>query len=524
MTLAVMALYADGPTHADATSPAGASRKPTASPPWPPSCASSAPRSTKAPTSSQSRRPRSWRAAQRSTPTTTTAWRCAFRWPRSTAWPARGRRCRCASSTRAASPRPSPTTSRPCSAWRAADAGDIPVITDRRPHRLGQGHAGRGAWPRAWATTCSTRARCTAPPRWPRMRAGVARRRRSRAWRALAARAATCASTAGQILLGGAGRHRRAAPRSRRRAWPRGSRPARGAPRAARRCSCRFAACPGLVADGRDMGTVVFPDATLKVFLTASAAQRAERRYKQLISKGISANIDSLRADLEARDAARPVAQRRASEAGRRCAVARQLGTHHRSNRCDAVLDSVGSSAGRSAEAIAPTAAGRRASPARQSATHVAIAATDQPAHHIPQFRRHQETLTCPKPKPPPPRPPESFAALFEESLQTRRHARRRSHHRRSRAHRAQLRGRQRRPQERGLRSDRRIQERPGRARSPGRRLRLGGHRRASKTATATPSCRATRPSAWPRGCRSRTRSNRANSSPARSTARSRAA
>ncbi len=60
---------------------------------------------------------------------------------------------------------------------------------------------------------------------------------------------------------------------------------------------------PGLVADGRDMGTVVFPDAALKVFLTASAATRAERRYKQLISKGISSNIDSLRADLEARDA-----------------------------------------------------------------------------------------------------------------------------------------------------------------------------------------------------------------------------
>jgi 3-phosphoshikimate 1-carboxyvinyltransferase len=64
-----------------------------------------------------------------------------------------------------------------------------------------------------------------------------------------------------------------------------------------------FRRLPGLVADGRDMGTVVFPDASLKVFLTASAAERAERRYKQLISKGISANIDSLRADLEARDA-----------------------------------------------------------------------------------------------------------------------------------------------------------------------------------------------------------------------------
>ena len=64
-----------------------------------------------------------------------------------------------------------------------------------------------------------------------------------------------------------------------------------------------FRRLPGLVADGRDMGTVIFPDAPLKVFLTASAACRAERRYKQLISKGISTNIDSLRADLEARDA-----------------------------------------------------------------------------------------------------------------------------------------------------------------------------------------------------------------------------
>jgi 3-phosphoshikimate 1-carboxyvinyltransferase len=64
-----------------------------------------------------------------------------------------------------------------------------------------------------------------------------------------------------------------------------------------------FVQLPGLVADGRDMGTVIFPQAPLKVFLTASAAQRAERRYNQLISKGISAKLDSLRADLEARDA-----------------------------------------------------------------------------------------------------------------------------------------------------------------------------------------------------------------------------
>ena len=63
-----------------------------------------------------------------------------------------------------------------------------------------------------------------------------------------------------------------------------------------------FRRAPGLVADGRDMGSVVFPDAALKIFLTASARQRAERRYKQLVSKGIPANITDLAAGLEARD------------------------------------------------------------------------------------------------------------------------------------------------------------------------------------------------------------------------------
>ncbi len=64
-----------------------------------------------------------------------------------------------------------------------------------------------------------------------------------------------------------------------------------------------FRQLPGLVADGRDMGTVIFPEAPLKLFLTASAEKRAERRHKQLISKGISTTLPSLRADLEARDA-----------------------------------------------------------------------------------------------------------------------------------------------------------------------------------------------------------------------------
>lgn len=68
---------------------------------------------------------------------------------------------------------------------------------------------------------------------------------------------------------------------------------------------------PGLVADGRDMGSVVFPQASLKVYLTASAEERARRRYKQLIEKGMSANISTLLQDLQerdARDAARSVA------------------------------------------------------------------------------------------------------------------------------------------------------------------------------------------------------------------------
>ena len=68
---------------------------------------------------------------------------------------------------------------------------------------------------------------------------------------------------------------------------------------------------PGLVADGRDMATVVFPDATLKIFLTASPEVRAQRRYKQLKEKGIAANLGARSRDLaerDKRDATRPVA------------------------------------------------------------------------------------------------------------------------------------------------------------------------------------------------------------------------
>ena len=64
-----------------------------------------------------------------------------------------------------------------------------------------------------------------------------------------------------------------------------------------------FRKTPGLVADGRDMGTVIFPHATLKVFLTASVEARAQRRYKQLIEKGFAARLAALQKDLQERDA-----------------------------------------------------------------------------------------------------------------------------------------------------------------------------------------------------------------------------
>jgi len=63
-----------------------------------------------------------------------------------------------------------------------------------------------------------------------------------------------------------------------------------------------FKAAPGLIADGRDMGTIVFPDATLKIFLTASAEQRANRRYKQLKNKGMDVNFAALLESIQARD------------------------------------------------------------------------------------------------------------------------------------------------------------------------------------------------------------------------------
>ncbi len=78
-----------------------------------------------------------------------------------------------------------------------------------------------------------------------------------------------------------------------------------------------FRRAPGLVADGRDMGTVIFPDAATKVFLTASAAERARRRYKQLKAKGLDVTLAALLHEIEARDArdaSRAVAPLRAAQ------------------------------------------------------------------------------------------------------------------------------------------------------------------------------------------------------------------
>ena len=63
-----------------------------------------------------------------------------------------------------------------------------------------------------------------------------------------------------------------------------------------------FAQAPGVVADGRDMGTVVFPSAPVKIYLTASAEERAKRRYLQLVEKGVDADIEAILADIQARD------------------------------------------------------------------------------------------------------------------------------------------------------------------------------------------------------------------------------
>jgi cytidylate kinase len=85
-----------------------------------------------------------------------------------------------------------------------------------------------------------------------------------------------------------------------------------------------FREAPGLVADGRDMGSVVFPDAELKIFLTADASERARRRYKQLMAKGLGASMDALLQEIRERDARDSA---RAAAPLQKCADAIELDT-----------------------------------------------------------------------------------------------------------------------------------------------------------------------------------------------------
>ena len=183
---------------------------------------------------------------------------------------------------------------------RAGTARGGSGADDRRAHRLRQGHAGERGRRTPWATGCSIPARSTGRWRSPRS-TPASPPRTSPALAALAA-ALELRFDGDRCHLGGRDvtdslrREEVGAMASKISAWP--------AVRAAvLEVQLAFRDVPGLVADGRDMGSVVFPDAELKVFLTAGAAERAERRYKQLISKGIPAKLDSLRAELEARDA-----------------------------------------------------------------------------------------------------------------------------------------------------------------------------------------------------------------------------
>ena len=167
------------------------------------------------------------------------------------------------------------------------------------------------------------------------MRARHRQRRYRRRWRDWPG-ASSCASKHGSILLDGdeVGESLRAEDVGSLASQISAIAPVRDA---LRRHSWLSAACPGWSPTAATWGPMIFPDAQLKVFLTASAAMRAERRHKQLISKGISANIDDLREGLEARDAARQNARSLTAEASRRGVVAGQFGiVDRRVGRCRA--------------------------------------------------------------------------------------------------------------------------------------------------------------------------------------------
>src|SRR5258706_2001236 len=290
-------------------SPAGASRRRIVWRRWRPNCASSARPWTRAPISCASRR----RAAGsprrlRSIPTTITAWRCAFR-----CW--RLAVCRCVSTIRSASTRPSRRIS---TRWRISRSVPrmtglsrsermIPVIAIDGPSASGKGTVAQRAAQRLGFHYLDSGAIYRA--------AGLAARQAGVALDDQDALVQLAHNLelrfdGERVLLAGqdvsiavrgeqAGKDASAIA-----ALPRLRQALLDRQRA-------FRVPPGLVADGRDMGSVVFADAQLKIFLTASPEARAERRVKQLIEKGIPASIEKILEDLrerDARDAARSAA------------------------------------------------------------------------------------------------------------------------------------------------------------------------------------------------------------------------
>ena len=266
MTLAVLALYADGPARC-ATSPAGASRKPTGWRRWRAELRKLGAVGRGRPGPIAITPPAQWRR-RASAPTTTTASQCAL--PLAAFNPAGVLPVRIEDPPCVAKTFPDYFEALFSVAQTPAPhSGDL----RRRPHRLGQGHVGERARAPAWAITTSIRAPSTASPALAAIRAGwpldEAEHRAS--WPHPASAFPWRPVLLGEQDLTDAIRTEEAG-----RSLP-GSRPCL-------RCAAlvalqhSFRRLPGLVADGRDMGTVIFPDAHLKVYLTASAAQRAERR------------------------------------------------------------------------------------------------------------------------------------------------------------------------------------------------------------------------------------------------------
>ena len=256
----------------------------------------------KARTSFASRRPQHLAACRRSTPTTTTAWPCACLWPHSTRWPA-ARDDRPGLPVRILDPRCVAKTFPDYfeTLFGVVDAAvqDVPVITIDGPTASGKGTLSAALAERLGYHQLDSGSlyRATA---LAALQDGV-RDDDALALARIASRL-DLRFEGGNIVLRGKRvnddlrQEATGAAASRVSALPRVREALHGLQLAFRRA-------PGLVADGRDMGTVVFPGAALKVFLTADAVQRADRRHKQLISKGIQARIEDLLADLETRDA-----------------------------------------------------------------------------------------------------------------------------------------------------------------------------------------------------------------------------